>query len=78
MINLFAVHCQKAGLGGYDTLEGVVRERALLITLGDKLLGLSDLLARLCEGPKFRNFIGLFILKSNIYKIHKSVIVKIL
>ena len=39
--------------------------------LGDRLLGLSVLLARLSGGPKFRNFIGRFLLKSNNQKTHK-------
>ena len=63
---LVLVLCQTASLGGYDALEDVVHERALLvITLGDRLLGLSGLLARLSGDPKFRIFFGLFILKSN-------------
>ena len=37
----------------------------LIITLGDRLLGFSVLLARLSGGPKFRNFIGKFLLKLN-------------
>ena len=48
----------------------------LLITLGDRLLGLPVLLARLSGGRKFLNSIGLFLLKLNNYKINKSVIIK--
>ena len=36
-----------------------------LITLGDRVLGLTVLLARLFGGLNFRNFIGRFLLKLN-------------